>query len=89
MKKLRDCSPLDVLRTVYYALCQSVIQYCIRIWGSAGKSTFIILERAQRALIKVSKDSTFHLNRIYTHYYVQEGYSPMLFLAQTPTYIFN
>lgn len=53
MKKLRDCTPVDVTRQVYVALCQSILQYCVGVWGSAGKTCFITVERAQRALIKV------------------------------------
>lgn len=53
MKNLRDCAPLPLIRQIYLALCQSVIQYCISIWGSAGKTVFKTVERAQRALIKV------------------------------------
>lgn len=53
MKKLRDCTPPPILRTVYFGLCQSVLQYGISVWGGAGKATFIEAERAQRAVIKV------------------------------------
>ena len=59
LKKLRDCTPLDILRMVYFALCQSIIQYCICIWGRAAKSTLITLERAQRALIKVALNKPY------------------------------
>lgn len=53
MKKLRDRTSKDTQRMVYYAICQSIIQYGISIWGGAGKTTLIELERAQRAVIKV------------------------------------
>lgn len=53
MKKLRDRTPKDILRMVYFAICQSIIQYGVSIWGGAGKSTMIELERAQRAVLKV------------------------------------
>lgn len=59
MKRLRDCTPPETLRLVYTALCQSIIQYCITIWGSAGKSFLIQVERAQRALIKVMLNKPF------------------------------
>lgn len=43
----------NILNEIYLALVQSVLVYCIPIWGGAAKSRFIHLERAQRALIKV------------------------------------
>lgn len=53
MKRLRDCAPRDILRLVYHALGQSILQYGVAIWGCAAKSHMILLERAQRAVIKV------------------------------------
>lgn len=52
-KKLRNVADLELLRMVYYALAQSVIGYCIGIWGGAFKSHMITLERAQRSVLKV------------------------------------
>lgn len=72
MKKLRDCTPPDTLRLVYLGLCQSIMQYCISVWGSAGKTTFMSLERAQRALIKVMlrKPFRFPTNTLYDDFKV-------------------
>ncbi|KAI5638488.1 reverse transcriptase (RNA-dependent DNA polymerase) domain-containing protein [Phthorimaea operculella] len=53
MKLLRDCADKSVLRMVYTALCQSVITYCLGLWGNSCKSSMIILERAQRSVLKV------------------------------------
>ncbi|CAG4940655.1 unnamed protein product [Colias eurytheme] len=53
MKKLRDCTPLPILTSVFHALCQSILQYGISVWGGAGITNFITVERAQRAVIKV------------------------------------
>jgi hypothetical protein len=53
VKRLRNCAPVNILFMVYYALCQSVIQYCIAVWGSACKTYLLDLERAQRGVIKV------------------------------------
>lgn len=53
MKKLRYCTSEELLRIVYYALCQSILQFGIIVWGSAPKTTLLQLERAQRAVIKV------------------------------------
>lgn len=52
MKMIRDCASLEIKRTVYIALCQSLIQYCIVIWGGAAKTNIINLERAQCAVLK-------------------------------------
>lgn len=48
------------------------MQYCISVWGSAGRSTFITLERAQRALIKVTlkKPFRFPTNILYDEFKV-------------------
>lgn len=52
-KKLRCAVEYSTLKTVYYALCQSIISYCITAWGGASKTHILKLERAQRALLKV------------------------------------
>lgn len=46
-------SPKHLLNQIYISLAQSIITYCIPVWGGAAKSHFINLERAQRSLIKV------------------------------------
>lgn len=43
----------NILNEIYIALAQSVLIYCIPVWGGAGKSKFINVERAQRSLIKI------------------------------------
>lgn len=50
---LRKVATRDLLKSIYLALCQSVVSYCIIAWGGAPKTTLISLERAQRAVIKV------------------------------------
>ena len=51
-KNLRFVADFEVLRGVYYALVQSVIGYCIRVWGGACKTHLLRLERSQRSLLK-------------------------------------
>lgn len=41
-----------LLNQIYCALAQSLLNYCIPVWGGASKVRFLDLERAQRALIK-------------------------------------
>lgn len=52
-KILRNVAPKLLINKIYVALAQSILVYCIPIWGGAAKTKFIELERAQRALIKV------------------------------------
>lgn len=52
-KTLRQIAPQNLLNQVYISLAQSVLTYCIPIWGGAIKSKLIDLEIAQRALLKV------------------------------------
>lgn len=52
-KNLRHVANHKILTTVYFALCQSLIMYCIISWGGAVKSFLIKLERAQRSILKV------------------------------------
>lgn len=46
-------SPNYLLNQIYTALAQSILSYCIPVWGGAAKTQFLELERAQRTLIKV------------------------------------
>lgn len=52
-KNLRHVASQELLNKIYIILGQSILNYCIPIWGGAAKSKFIEIERAQRALIKV------------------------------------
>lgn len=52
-KNLRCVADSKLIKTVYYALCQSVLTYCISVWGGTAKSTILKLERAQRGILKV------------------------------------
>ncbi|KAG7310900.1 hypothetical protein JYU34_003732 [Plutella xylostella] len=53
-KNIRHVADTKLIRMVYFALCQSLLTYCIDTWGGAAKTHLIILERAQRAILKVS-----------------------------------
>lgn len=46
-------STRNLLNEIYVSLVQSILTYCIPIWGGAAKTKFIGVERAQRALLKV------------------------------------
>lgn len=38
---------------VYYALAQSLIKYCVTIWGGSVKTQMLRVERSQRCILKV------------------------------------
>ena len=53
-RQLRHAVDSKVMRNIYLALCHSVLSYGSTIWGCAAKSHLIMLERAQRLILKVS-----------------------------------
>lgn len=53
-KTLRHVANPAIIRNVYFALCQSVLTYCISCWGGAAKTTLKPLEIAHRAILKVA-----------------------------------
>lgn len=53
-KNIRHAADKDTLKTTYFALCQSLLMYCVDVWGGAAKTYMLLLERAQRAVLKVS-----------------------------------
>lgn len=67
-KNLRIMVDFQYLKTVYYALAQSIISYCITSWGGSGKSYVLCLERAQRAVLKVlsNKPLRFPTTELYS-----------------------
>ena len=52
-KLLRHVAWKDLIRQIYVSLGQSILMYCLPVWGGATKTKFLELERAQRALLKV------------------------------------
>lgn len=66
-KELRDIAERTTMRMVYEALVQSIISYCITTWGGACKTKMIILERAQRMILKVclTKPRLFSTSKLY------------------------
>lgn len=71
-KKLRLSAHSKILKMVYTALCESILCYCITAWGGAAKTTFIEVERAQRAVIKVllGKPFRYPTRQLYLDYKV-------------------
>lgn len=58
-KKLRSIAEPSLIKQVYFAICQSILTYCISSWGGIAKTTLLNLERAQRAVLKVSTFRSF------------------------------
>lgn len=71
-RKLRYVANNAIIRTTYFALCQSIISYCIAAWGGSSKTYMLQLERAQRAVLKVGtfRPLTFPTVELYTSWKV-------------------
>lgn len=67
-KILRHSADLETIKIIYYALCQSIIGYCILAWGGSAKTKFLEVERAQRAVLKVmcQKPFRYPTHQLYT-----------------------
>lgn len=81
-KSLRHITTPLLRNKIYVALAQSVISYCIPVWGGAAKTKFMELERAQRALIKVMYFKPFKFP-------TEEVYSLSKLLTVRKIYIIN
>lgn len=58
-KRIRGIMSFNLLLTVYYALCQSILYYGISAWGGTCKTHLIRLERSQRMVLKVMMNKNF------------------------------
>lgn len=52
-KNIRHICDRKLLNIIYTSLCQSILLYCILIWGGCVKTHLLKLERAQRAILKI------------------------------------
>lgn len=86
MRNLRGSADGKTLRTVYFALCQSIINYCILAWGGAAQTSLISLERAQRGVLKTAlfKPMLFSTTALYEEAGVLSVRK--LFIAKAVTY---
>lgn len=53
-RNVRHAANEAQLKLLYYALCHSLLMYCVTSWGGAAKTHMLPLERAQRAVLKVA-----------------------------------
>lgn len=68
-KNIRHAATNVLLKSIYYALGQSLLSYCVTSWGGSYKTHIIALERAQRAVLKVAHSRPY---RYPTHKLYQE-----------------
>lgn len=59
-KSLRDLADRKTIKMIYYAVCKSLIDYCITSWGGAAKTHLIEVEYTKRAILKI--DARLPLN---------------------------
>jgi hypothetical protein len=50
---LRHISDKELLIYIYKTLVQSIVLYCLPVWGGTHKTKLLVLERAQRSILKV------------------------------------
>lgn len=69
-RTLRYVANFKIIRTVYFALCSSIITYCISCWGGTAKTILMPLEVAHRAILKVAtfRHFMFPTNELYSHW---------------------
>lgn len=68
-KTLRHVASTILLNKIYISLVQSILTYCISVWGGATKTKLLELERVQRSLIKVMyfKPYSFPTSELYSN----------------------
>lgn len=65
---LRRSADFETLLMVYESLCKSIIMYCIPAWGGTYVDDIILVERAQRAILKIMtyKRRTYSTTLLYS-----------------------
>lgn len=43
----------NIMKMVYFSLCQSLLMYCVSAWGGLAKTFMLEVERAQRMILKI------------------------------------
>lgn len=66
-KRLRNVSDLSLIRYIYITLVQSILLYCISVWGGTFKTKFVSIERAQRKILKIMlcKNKFYSTEKLY------------------------
>ena len=65
--KLRNYVDTTTLKTVYYALIYSYLQYCVSTWGLASTTALDPLVRIHKRIIRIITNSPFlsHTNPLF------------------------
>lgn len=76
----------NIIREIYYAMAQSLLQYGITSWGGAYKNVLTKLMTTQNMLLRtiLNKDRLFHTNELYRLFEVPTLTD--LYLFKTATY---
>lgn len=71
-RTLRNILTPTVLKSVYYALCQSQLAYGIIIWGGCAHKFIDPLQKAQKTIIRAinKRPTRYSSNRLFTEYNV-------------------
>lgn len=69
-KNLRHVADHNTIKMVFFALGQSITEYCILSWGGAAKTLLLEAERAHRAILKVSAGLPYRFptDKVYKHW---------------------
>ncbi|KAL1446894.1 hypothetical protein WDU94_006594 [Cyamophila willieti] len=64
---LRNICSRGTIREIYHALVQSLLQYCLVVWGGAYQNVMTTLQRTQNILLRtiLNKDRLFTSTRLY------------------------
>lgn len=81
-KTLRYIADNNLIRLLYISLAQSILGYCIAVWGGTTKTEFLYLERAQRSLLKLMYFKPYR-------YPTTELYSECNLLSVRKLYVLN
>lgn len=73
-KTLRHVAPKPLLSKIYISLVQSIIIYCIPVWGGARKTKFLEAERAQRLCFSSHEDIQLTLSMLHGSSLLLESY---------------
>ena len=53
LAKLRYCVKPDLLRTVYFAIFDSILRYSLQVWGQNKNATFKEIEKLQNKAVRI------------------------------------
>jgi len=65
--KLRNYVDLNTLKTVYYSLSYSHLQYCTSTWGMASRNALDPLKKLQKRIVRIITKNSYaaHSNPLF------------------------